>query len=370
MIARARNWLLIAALAAPMPMYGQDISQRPLPRPTSALPDAAVPTIKPLPRPNVQTAPAIAGASPAVPSVKPLPRPATIEANQPSLSLAVVSPITATTPRPKARPIVPPAAVSVQTAAAAPSSSGLARSPFPVPRPKALVEAVAAATAEPAQAQESASPTPPKPNLIQLLFGAGPGAKLPKGEAGAELASAAPAPKTPSTSAPRKGSVCGDRAIRGEKIKPITSSVNGCGVADPVRVTEVAGIKLTQAVTVECGTVIALKDWIDSAMRPAFGGRNVVELRIAAHYACRGRNNKRGARVSEHGKGKALDISGFIFDDGAEWTISRDYNKQIRKAHQGACGIFGTTLGPGSDGYHEDHLHFDTASYRSGTYCR
>lgn len=131
-----------------------------------------------------------------------------------------------------------------------------------------------------------------------------------------------------------------------------------------------SGIRLTQAVTVECGTVTALKEWIDTEMRPAFGQRDVAKLRIAAHYACRGRNNKRNARISKHGKGKALDISGFIFTDGTEWTIQRDYNKQIRKAHKGACGIFGTTLGPGSDGFHEDHLHFDTASYRSGSYCR
>jgi hypothetical protein len=377
MIARARKWLLIAVLVAPMPMQGQDVSQRPLPRPASALPVAVSPTVKPLPRPSAEPAPAITVAI--APSVKPLPRPVTFAANQPSPALAAARAVSATTPRPKARPNVPPAAadtagfaagVTLQTAASAPSSVGLTRSPFPAPRPKALVEAVAAASAAPAQSQDDASPTPPKPNFIQLLFGAGTGAKLPKGEAGQELASAAPAPIAPTTSAPRKGSVCGDRAIRGEKIKPITSSVNGCGVADPVRVTEVAGITLTQAVIVECDTVIALKDWIDSAMRPAFGGRDVVQLRIAAHYACRGRNNKRGARISEHGKGKALDISGFIFDDGTEWTISRDYNKQIRKAHQEACGIFGTTLGPGSDGYHEDHLHFDTASYRSGTYCR
>jgi hypothetical protein len=44
--------------------------------------------------------------------------------------------------------------------------------------------------------------------------------------------------------------------------------------------------------------------------------------------------------------------------------------KAIRKAHKGACGIFGTTLGPGSDGYHENHLHLDTAKYRGGPYCK
>ena len=364
MRARALHWLLIAALAAPMPVQGQDVSQRPKPRPALETPTPAL--VKPLPRPSVQTASVPIG-------TKPLPRPASIAPVAPSAApvqtaSAQVSPITETTPRPKARPLMQQAAAAT---AAPTATGGLASSPFPAPRPKALVEAVAAVNAAPSEPQASDTAANPKPNLIQLLFGAGGSAgKVPKGEAGEELASAAPAPNTSTSTAPRKGSVCGDRSIRGEKIKPITSKVKGCGIAEPVRVTEVAGIKLSQAVTVECGTVVALKDWIDKAMRPAFGRREVVQLRIAAHYACRGRNNKKGARISEHGKGKALDISGFIFADGSEWTIRRDYNKQIRKAHKGACGIFGTTLGPGSDGYHEDHLHFDTARYRSAPYCR
>ncbi len=360
MTARAPLWLLIVALAATfiaaLPLQGQDINLRPKPRPTVEAVAAPV-LVRPLPRP--------ASISPAA---KPAAPPVAAPALPAQAASAEVSPITKTTPRPKARPVV-------QQAAAPFATGGLTSSPFPAPRPKALVEAVASVNAAPADAEATGEPAADKPNLIQLLFGAGGAGKVPKGEAGEELASAAPAPSEPTSSdptstAPRKGSVCGDRSIRGEKIKPITSKVKGCGVAEAVRVTEVAGIKLTQAVTVECDTVVALKDWIDSAMRPAFGRRDVVQLRIAAHYACRGRNNKKGARISEHGKGRALDISGFIFADGTEWTIRRDYNKQIRKAHQGACGIFGTTLGPGSDGYHEDHLHFDTARYRSGTYCR
>ncbi len=245
------------------------------------------------------------------------------------------------------------------------------RSPHPQKRPKDLSTQVASAKVAPESAPES-GPVPetapksqpetaPKPNLLQKLFGAGAG-----NSAGEDVASAQPAPDA---ATPRKGSVCGDRSIRGEEIGAITSKVKGCGVQDAVRVTEVAGIRLTQSVTVECGTVKALKKWIDNALRPAMGGREVVKLRIAAHYACRGRNNIKGARISEHGKGRALDISGFIFSDGSEWSIARDYNKTIRKAHKAACGIFGTTLGPGSDGYHEDHLHFDIANGRS-PYCR
>ena len=169
---------------------------------------------------------------------------------------------------------------------------------------------------------------------------------------------------------PKKGSVCGDPAIKGERLSRIVSKVKGCGVDEPVQVTSIDGIRLSQPATLDCTTAVALKTWVQKAMRPAFGNREVVELHIAAHYICRPRNNVKGNKVSEHGRGKAIDIAGFVFSDGKSWSVARDYNKQIRKAHKNACGIFGTTLGPGSDGYHEDHLHFDTASYRGGTYCR
>ena len=185
------------------------------------------------------------------------------------------------------------------------------------------------------------------------------------------LASASPRKTKPGKAQKSKnGSVCGDPSIKGERLSRILSKVKGCGVEEPVQVTSIDGIRLSQPATLDCTTAAALKTWIQTAMRPAFGNREVVELHIAAHYICRPRNNIKGGKISEHGRGKAIDIAGFVFSDGKSWSVARDYNKQIRKAHKNACGIFGTTLGPGSDGYHEDHLHFDTASYRGGPYCR
>ena len=167
-----------------------------------------------------------------------------------------------------------------------------------------------------------------------------------------------------------KGSVCGDPDIKGEVLAAIRGKVKGCGLEAPVRVTQVAGIRLSEPATISCETAKAFKTWVNKGLRPAMGRREVVELRIAASYICRPRNNQRGAKISEHGRGKAVDVAGFVFADGTQWSVARDYNRQVRRAHKAACGIFGTTLGPGSDGYHEDHLHFDTASYRSGPYCK
>ncbi len=169
--------------------------------------------------------------------------------------------------------------------------------------------------------------------------------------------------------ASRAGSVCGVAAIKGEEIAPIASKVNGCGVEDPVRVTSLAGVRLSQAVTVDCSIAKALNSWVDEVAQPAFDGR-LVELQIAAHYICRSRNNIKGAKISEHGKGRAIDISAFILSNGTVLTVSQNYNKLLRRIYKAGCSYFKTTLGPGSDGYHEDHFHFDTSARNGGAYCR
>ncbi len=173
------------------------------------------------------------------------------------------------------------------------------------------------------------------------------------------------------------GNLCGIRGVQGEVIPPITSEVVGCGVASPVRVTEVAGVTLSQAAIMDCETTAALHKWVQTGVKPAVGrrGGGVEELRVAAHYVCRTRNHRPGARVSEHGRGRAIDISGLILKDGTELNVLQDwrgsrYSDVLRQMHRAACGTFGTTLGPGSDGMHEDHFHYDTARHRGGPYCR
>lgn len=189
-------------------------------------------------------------------------------------------------------------------------------------------------------------------------------------------------PKTPGITksdpqAPKhyaSGAVCKDRAIQGTAIPRINGALKGCGIEKPVRVTAVDGVALSTPATLDCDTARALREWVTTELKPAFGRNEVVGLRVAAHYACRGRNNKKGARISEHGRGKAIDISAFTLANGVEVTVLQDFRtnrgRAIRTAHKGACGIFGTTLGPGSDGYHGDHIHLDTATYRGGPYCK
>jgi hypothetical protein len=44
--------------------------------------------------------------------------------------------------------------------------------------------------------------------------------------------------------------------------------------------------------------------------------------------------------------------------------------KFLRHAHGTGCGTFGTVLGPESNKWHRNHLHFDLAQRKSGPFCQ
>ena len=174
----------------------------------------------------------------------------------------------------------------------------------------------------------------------------------------------------------RKGQVCGDPDLQGDVVGFVPGRIRGCGIEEAVRLRSVAGVTLSQSALMNCQTAKALKTWTERGAKPTLRdtGGGLAGYRVAAHYACRTRNNQPGARISEHGKGRAIDISGFALRDGTQLTVLNDWNsrhsKALRSMHKAACGPFGTVLGPNSDRFHRDHFHFDTASYRSGSYCR
>jgi len=175
----------------------------------------------------------------------------------------------------------------------------------------------------------------------------------------------------------RAGSVCADRRILGTTLAPIAAKLPGCGLANPVRVTSIDGIRLSPAAILNCTTAKTLTEWVDQSVRPSVGrrGGGLAALKVAASYSCRTRNSRKGARISEHGKGRAIDISGLTLANGQTITVKQGWNKRrdrrlLSAIRTQACGRFGTVLGPGADRYHRDHFHLDTARYRGGAYCR
>lgn len=169
--------------------------------------------------------------------------------------------------------------------------------------------------------------------------------------------------------------------LRGWSVE-ISSAVDGpggCGIDQPVSLRSVVGggqeIGLTMPVQIECELAQKLDGWMQDVAVPAARrelGVSITRIRTAAGYACRGRNNKRGAKLSEHGKGNAIDIAGFYLSDGREVTVEEGWDgssaevRFLSSLHKGACERFTTVLGPEADRYHQDHLHFDQGCHGKG----
>ncbi len=174
------------------------------------------------------------------------------------------------------------------------------------------------------------------------------------------------------------GKVCRNKRLIGKEVPPVPGKLRGCGISKgAIKLYEVDGVKLSTPAVMTCDTAKALEKWVDKGLKKSvrsFGG-GAREIKVAAGYSCRTRNNRPGAKISEHGKGKAIDISAITLKNGESISVLKDWNngkkgRILKKMHKQACGPFGTVLGPNADRYHKDHFHFDTAKHRGGPYCR
>lgn len=164
-------------------------------------------------------------------------------------------------------------------------------------------------------------------------------------------------------------------------IRPRRSIGGGqCYISKPFTMSAAARgqVRFQPAATVRCQMVPSVEAWVQNVLRPAarrYLGSDIVQLRIAASYACRTRNHKAGGKLSEHGKANAIDVSKFHLADGRVVTVKKGWRgsegerRFLRYIHRGACEHFSTVLGPNADRYHHDHFHFDLARHgRRGTY--
>jgi hypothetical protein len=168
-----------------------------------------------------------------------------------------------------------------------------------------------------------------------------------------------------------RGQVCGNPLIQGEA-EASFGEEGGCGIEDPVRVRSVDGVGLSSPALMDCKTAEALLTWVQTGARPALAGRGggLARLDVMGDYACRGRNNQPGQRLSEHGRGRAVDVGGLTLVDGSQISVLADWpGRGLREMHAAACGPFSTVLGPEANAFHRNHLHLDTARGR-GPYCR
>jgi hypothetical protein len=174
---------------------------------------------------------------------------------------------------------------------------------------------------------------------------------------------AAPAPPQPSA--------CRLALTEAIAIAPSIPDIHGpggCGGEDLVRLEAVVlpdkrKVALTPPATLRCSMASAIADWIrtDVTSLAAGLGTEPVGLDNFDSYECRGFNRVPGAHLSEHGHANALDVRAIKLADGrsiglTDRTVARDLRESVLHS---VCTRFMTVLGPGSDWYHEDHIHLD-----------
>lgn len=147
-----------------------------------------------------------------------------------------------------------------------------------------------------------------------------------------------------------------------------------CGGEDLVRLEAIVlpdkrRVAVKPAAILRCTMASAIADWVRKDMVPlaATLGSVISDLDNFDSFECRGRNRVAGALLSEHGKANALDLRAIKLANGqsiglTDRTMSRDIRERVLHS---VCTRFSTVLGPGSDWYHEDHIHLDLAQRRN-----
>jgi hypothetical protein len=174
---------------------------------------------------------------------------------------------------------------------------------------------------------------------------------------------AAPAPPPPSA--------CRLALTEEIAIAPSIPDIHGpgeCGGEDLVRLEAVVlpdkhRVQVKPPATLRCKMASAIADWIRTDMAPLAKdlGSVISDLDNFDSYDCRGFNGVAGAPLSEHGRANALDVRALKLANGrsialTDRTVSRDLREGVLHS---VCARFTTVLGPGSDGYHEEHIHLD-----------
>lgn len=250
-----------------------------------------------------------------------------------------------------AAPPLPARAAPVQESAATTLQPA---PPLPPPRPHG--ETDEPAEAEPGTNAEPVSPPLPPPR--------------PHDAAGRDSGEG-----KPEAGAPAETALCRHRletlGVRFE-VRP-TLREGACGVEEPLLVRGLPdGVEIAPASLMTCPLAEALAKWVAESVRPEAAAHfesRLVRLSIGTAYECR--DQRSGAKLSEHAFANGIDLMGFGFEGRPaipvgfkpDGSVEGTFQAAVRTA---ACAHFTTVLGPGSDPAHADHLHLDMRARKRG----
>jgi len=349
----------------------------------------AVTTTAPVEQPKAQISPAPSAAPETIAAPKPAAAPKTTAAvpvpkprpfdGTPKAAAITSEPITplAVTPIPVTPPaMAKPAPIAAPMPLTAPRTAA-ANVPLPprppIARPSApRLAALPSVEASPAMA-EPVIPMPPARAPATAKTAALP----PVEEAEPEEPAKRAAPSTPAVA-----TICPELSNENLAVfttVEVTATQSACTVdrgvsMSAVKMRDGRMVKLEPPAVLRCEMAASVANWLRDKVDPAVAtlGSPLDVVMVAASQQCRPRNRVKGAKISEHGRGNALDTRGYVLENGAKYVIGRESKdaKAMPQAFQetlkaSACADFTTILGPGSDGYHEEHLHVDRAVRRT-----
>jgi len=186
----------------------------------------------------------------------------------------------------------------------------------------------------------------------------------------------------------------------------------GCGYENAVKITAIGSVKLRRPALVRCEVAARLEWWMRERVQPTavqVFGQPIKEINSYSGYSCRNAfglfGGRRMRRLSQHGRANALDIGGFVLENGEKidyqvhwktavkkpegaavsgvvragtprgprrgWKAKYNPKKDplfdnkdyfLRKISFAACSIFNKVFTPDWDYHHRHHIHIDLAA--------
>jgi hypothetical protein len=214
-----------------------------------------------------------------------------------------------------------------------------------------------------------------------------------------------------------------------EPLPPAREGICGAPAPRELRSLGESKVKIHPPATLTCPMVAALNTWVSDKLQPAAKksfGSPIVRI-LAESYSCRNRYGLARAPISEHAFMNAIDVSAFVLENGKTIKVAKswethhsdvqgtakpdaptgnahkvitvaaaklgahdlapssdDKNKTspsdkdatkeaesafLHEAHDDACRIFGTVLGPDANEAHHNHFHLDMKARKYRGIC-
>lgn len=145
-----------------------------------------------------------------------------------------------------------------------------------------------------------------------------------------------------------------------------------CGFFNAVRISRTSS-RVSAPFSLSCRAAVSLAMWEHHVLTPTahrYFGQPVATIEHFGSYSCRNVYGRANATRSQHATAEALDVAGFVLEDGERIRVLKDWPEPgeraafLREVRTGACQFFDGVLSPDYNDAHRDHFHFDRGPYR------